>query len=77
VGLSSEDIGVASSLRVQRDDTSDDLGEKFTGDLYHIGIPDYGESRAPELHRWLRFFDEEAWAASVSASTETVDEAAK
>jgi 5'-methylthioadenosine phosphorylase len=56
-----EEILLRDTLRVQRDQKSDDFRARFIEDMEHIGAPDHWKGREVSLDRWMRFFQREGW----------------
>ena len=58
---SEADVVPGTTFAVQRDARSAELAASFRDDVRRLGLIDHWRSRADELARWLRFFNEEGW----------------
>jgi len=54
-------VALGTTFAVQRDARSAELAASFRDEFRRLGVIDHWRSRADELARWLRFFNEEGW----------------
>jgi LPS sulfotransferase NodH len=54
-------LEVGPQYKIQRDEISNQLRERFISDLNRLGDPSFAAEIGPPWDRWLRFFSEHQW----------------